>query len=288
MSQIAGQAPPAAAPRKRRRLGVSVVLCLAVLIPIVISAVFGSAIAPHDPALQDPTLGALAPNGTYWLGTDDLGRDIFSRLIAGAYTAVAGPLLVALGTTLTGTVIGLLAAYRGGWFDTVAMRGVDLMYALPAMLVLIIAVGVLGGGYYVAVVLLIFLTVPTNIRLVRSAALSQKEMAYVESARVMGLSPARIIGVHILPNVSPTVVTNFLLDFVGALVGLSGLSFLGLGVPAGTADWGLMLAENRAIMDLNPMAIVAPAALITLTATAATVLADAAYKRISQAGAQRD
>ncbi|WP_283133950.1 ABC transporter permease [Rhizohabitans arisaemae] len=270
-----------------RRPGPVLLACLAALALVLVAAVLGERIAPYDPLLQDPARGAVGPGGLHWLGTDDLGRDIFSRLIAGAWTAIAGPLLVAIGTTLIGTALGLVAAYRGRTLDALIMRSVDLMYALPAMLVLIVVVGVLGGGYYAAVLMLILLVVPTDIRLVRSAALTQRELPYMESARVLGLSGSRIVLVHLLPNVLPTVVTNFLLDFVTALVGLSSLSFLGMGVPVGTPDWGLMLAENRSILDLNPWSVIAPALLITVTATAATMLADAGYDRISSAGARR-
>jgi len=257
------------------------VISLVVLGIIVLAAILGPWIAPYDPGAQNVDLGPSSPSGAHWLGTDDLGRDVFSRLLEGAHTALIAPVLIAIGTTVLGTSLGLLAGFRRGWLDSVVMRLSDLMFALPGLLILIVVVGIAGGGYVVSVVALIVLGAPSDIRVIRSVALGQRELAYVDAARTLGLSDRRIMFRHVLPNLAPTVTANMLLSFVFALVALSGLSFLGIGLPAGTPDWGLMIQENRDLLDLNPWAAVAPALLITITASAATVLGDSVFERLS-------
>ncbi|MFF4381074.1 ABC transporter permease [Kitasatospora sp. NPDC001547] len=254
---------------------------LAALAVIVLAAVLGDWAAPYDPALQNVELGPAGPSATHLLGTDDLGRDVLSRLLAGAGTALVAPVLIALGTTLLGTTLGLLAGYHRGLLDAVLMRLGDLLYALPGLLVLIVLVGVAGGGTTVAVLALIVLNAPADIRIIRSLALGQRELAYVDAARTLGLPARRIVFRHVLPNLAPTVTANLLLSFVSALVALTGLSFLGIGLPAGTPDWGLMIQENRTLLDLNPWAAVAPALLIMTTAIAATLLGDSIFERLN-------
>ncbi|MFI6600611.1 ABC transporter permease [Nonomuraea sp. NPDC050536] len=248
----------------------------------VVAAVAGSWLAPYDPAAQDLALGATGSSAAHWLGTDDLGRDVLSRMLVGAWSALSWPVLVTLGTTALSTTLGLLSGYRRGWVDALMMRTVDLAIAMPGMLMLIVIVGVLGGGYAWAVLAMAVLFTPGDIRVVRSLTLAQRELAYAEAARTLGLSSRRIMFRHLLPNLAPTVVANALLSFVAALVSLAGLSFLGVGLPAGTPDWGLMVEENRKLLDLNPWASIAPAALLTVVACAATLLGDRAFETMSR------
>ena len=139
-------------------------------------------------------------------------------------------------------------------------------------------------AYLLAVLVLTIFVIPADIRLIRSATLAQRELPYVESARILGLSPARVMTIHVLPNILPTLAATVLLEFVAAIVTISGLSFLGLGVQAGTPDWGLMVAENRDIMTVNAWAVLGPAGAISLTALAATVCGDWLYDKVSQRG----
>lgn len=269
--------------RERIVLGIAT----AVLGLMVLAALFGPLAAPYDPGLQNLELSSAGPSAAHWLGTDELGRDIFSRLLAGAGSALWGPVVAAIGTTALGAALGLVAGYYRGWIDATLMRVTDLMIALPGLLVLIVLVGVVGGGYAWSVAALIVLSAPGDVRVIRSLVLAQRDLAYVEAAQTLGLRPRRIMFRHILPNLAPTVLANLLLTFVTALVALSGLSFLGIGLPPGTADWGLMIDENRRLLDLNPWASLAPAILITLAATAATLLGDGIFDRLSARGVQR-
>jgi ABC-type dipeptide/oligopeptide/nickel transport system permease subunit len=277
-------AEPAEAER-RSRLGLLAWGCLAYLVGLAVVAALAPLIAPFDPAEQHLLDSAVPPDSTYWLGTDTLGRDILSRLMYGARTALVGPTIVAIGAGLLGTALGLLAGFRGGRVDTVTMRLIDLAYAVPPLLVAIVVVGLFGGGYWLAVVVLIVLSAPADVRVVRSAAMAQRELPYVAAARVVGVRGFGLAVRHVLPNITPTVTANVLLEFVGGLIALSALAFLGLGVAAGTPDWGLMIAENRSILDLNPWAVIAPAILIMLTAVAMTILGDRVYDILTRRGA---
>lgn len=247
-------------------------IALSLFVLALLAAVFGSLIAPQDSNAQDLTASMQGPSSDHWLGTDQLGRDTFSRLIVGARTAVLGPLVIAFMTTLLSTLVGLVAGYLGGWTDAVVGRFLDIIYALPPLLVAIVVVGVLGGGFGLALGVLIVLNVPAGFRSMRAAALEQRALPYIEAARVLGQSRSRIMFRHLLPNILPILYATFFLSFTYSFVDLSTLSFLGLGVPPGTADWGRMAAENRTLVFQNPLAVVAPLLAIMLTAVSANLL----------------
>jgi peptide/nickel transport system permease protein len=254
---------------------------------VLVCSAFGSLLAPHDATYQDLLTGPAGPSGAHWLGTDTLGRDVASRIIVGARTAVLGPAVVACGAMLIGGALGLLSGYLGGTVDQSIMRWVDLMYALPGLLVAIVVVGVVGGGYWLAVGLLIVLSAPYDTRLIRGATLEQRSKPYVEAARTLGVSSSSIMRREIWPNVFPVALANTLLQFAFALVGLSALSFLGLGAPPGTPDWGRMLADNRPMLFDTPAAVLAPAGAIILTAVAVNLLGDLLEERFADRGRAR-
>jgi peptide/nickel transport system permease protein len=266
----------------RRRLPVLTAIALVVAAAVAVAVVFGSHIAPHDPDAQDLILGASGRSAEHWLGTDDLGRDVFSRMIVGARAALIGPLVVALLTLLVGAPLGLMAGYYGGRVDGAISRGADLIWALPALLVAIVVLGVVDGGYWLTVAVIAFLSLPHMIRLSRSATLVQARLPYVDAVRTMGLSGPRIMARHVFPNVSPTIVATFLLDFVGALIVFSSLAFLGIGLEPGSADWGTMLASGRELLFVNPWLLLGPGIAIVLTAASVTLLGDWAYERLSE------
>lgn len=271
----------------RRRFSGLVVLSFVVITAVVVMAVFGSFIEPHDPNAQDLAAAMAKPSGQHWLGTDAFGRDVLSRLIAGSRTALIGPLVIAIGSMLAGNVLGVLAGFRGGWIDAVIMRCADLMWAIPALLVLIVVAGAVGGGYWLAVGLLLVLTIPLDTRVVRGATLEQTPRPYVEAARTLGVSDWRIMLLHIWPNVSPIAVANAFLVFAGSLVGLAGLSYLGLGASVGTPDWGLMLAQGQDLLFVNPVAELSSGVMIVITATSMNLIGDWLYQRLVSRGATR-
>jgi peptide/nickel transport system permease protein len=276
-----------AAERRRRKFPIVIGLCIAFVVAVAVCAIFGRLIAPHDAFGQDLLNTVQGPTSEHWFGTDSLGQDVFSRTIVGARTAVMGPLVIAFGAMLLGSLLGTLAGYRGGTSDFAIMRWADLMYALPSLLVAIVVVGVLGGGYWIAVILLMVLTAPYDARLIRASVLEQRPRAYVEAARALGLPSRRIMFVHVWPNVLPIVIANTFLNFAFSLVALAGLSYLGLGASPGSADWGRMISDNRNLLFENPLAPLGPAMALVLTAVAVNLLGDWAYERVADRGRAR-
>lgn len=270
--------------RRRRRLPVTIALAFAVLAAAVLAVVFGGVLYPD--AMRQDILSGLLPAGTpgHLLGTDELGRDVWAMTVAGAASALIGPVCVAIGSMVLGIVLGTLAGYERGWLDIVISRWTDLLLALPVLLAAIVVSGVFGGGYWVTVVLLILLFSPSDIRIVRAGVLEQSSRPYIEAARMLSLSRWRVMFRHILPNVSTLVITNVMLNIAFALVAFSSLSFLGVGVPPGTADWGRQLTDNRAIMFDNPSAVIVPALLIIVVASAVNLVGDWMGQRLSQVG----
>lgn len=246
----------------------------ACVLVVLVCTIGGAAVAPGSPDVQRLLVGDTPPSAEFWAGTDKLGRDVLARTVVGARTALIGPTVVAVGAFTVATVLGLLAGYFGGWIDSVIMRGVDIILALPGPLIAIVVVGVTGGGYWTAVSVLVVLFVAPDTRIVRSAVLVQRSQPYIEAARIQNIPRHRILFVHILPNVMPIILSYAVLDFAFALVNLAGLSFLGLGVEPGTADWGRMLFENRNILFTNPTALLLPAAMIVVTAGSINMLGD--------------
>jgi peptide/nickel transport system permease protein len=268
----------------RRPLIVAAVL---VVVLAALCATLGRTLAPYDPAAQDLLTGLQLPSLQHPLGTDNAGRDILSRVIVGTGRTMLGPLIIAASSALIASVLGLLAGYRGGWVDSAIMRGADLLYAFPALLAAIVLIGVIGGGYLSAVFVMVLLTWPSDVRIVRGATLDQRNLPYVDAARTLGLRQARIIGVHVWPNVLPLIVTNAFLNFAYGLVALSSLSFLGLGVEPGAADWGLMISENLALLQANPTAVLAPGVALVLVAVSMNLLGDAVYEALQDRGRAR-
>jgi peptide/nickel transport system permease protein len=267
---------------RRHGISIALLLCLALTAIVVACAIFGASIAPDSPFTQRLDIGDKPPSADFIAGTDLLGRDVLSRVIHGARTALVGPIIVAAGAFAIATLLGLLSGYLGGIVDTAVMRWVDFMLALPGPLVAIVVVGVIGGGYWTAVLVLIILFTAPDTRIVRSTVLEQRPLPYIDAARALGVSKRRILFVHILPNILPLILAYVVLDFAFALVNLAGLSFLGLGVEPGTPDWGRMLFENRNILFTNPLGLLLPAGMIILTAVSMNLIGDWLFERLTK------
>jgi len=264
-----------------RRTPVTVWIAMAFVAMAIVCAAFGRQIAPYPPNEQGLLLGDSPPSAEHWAGTDLLGRDVLSRTIVGARTALVGPAVVAAGAFAIATILGLWGGYVGGATDSLVMRWVDFMFALPGPLIAIVIVGVVGGGFWTAVAVLVVLFTAPDTRIVRSAVLEQRPLPYIEAARTLGIPRRRIMFRHIFPNILPLIAAYVVLDFAFALVSLAALSFLGLGVPPGTPDWGRMLFENRTILLTNPMAALLPATAIVVTAASINIIGDWTYERMS-------
>jgi peptide/nickel transport system permease protein len=254
---------------------------------VIVCALAGSWLAPHSPTAQDLSTGMTMPSGSHWLGTTKLGTDVFSIVIAGTRTAVVGPALIAIGAMVGGSALGLIAGYVGGRVESLILRWVDFMYALPGLIVAIVVVGVIGGGYWMAVITITVLSVPFDTRVVRSAVLTQRHLHYVEAGEMLGISRWRILFREIWPNVMPLELAQAFLSFSSALVTLASLSFLGLGVAPGTPDWGLLLSVSYPDLANNPFASIGPGLAIVLTSAAVNVVGDWIYESFSDRGRAR-
>ncbi len=269
------------------RIPILVALAWLFVLASLVAALFGHLITHISPSAQDPFSIATLPTGTHLLGTDGLGRDVFSRVVAGSTSALVGPLVVACSGFLLSGLVGIWAGYSGGLVDTITMRIVDFMFALPGLLITIVVVTLVQGGYWLAVGILCVLNVQGDIRLIRSATLAQRALPYVEAERITGIPRWRIMYRHIGRNILPILLADFAIDFAGALVALAGLAFLGLGAQPGTADWGLMLTENEQILFQNPWAALAPGLAIVVLATSVNLIGDFIYERRRAASVER-
>jgi peptide/nickel transport system permease protein len=267
-----------------RSVPVSIGIALFVISVLLVLAVVGQWIWPVSPSAQHLLNVAAPPGSENWLGTDTLGRDVTARIVAGCQSAVIGPFIISASGLVLSSVLGIGAAYLGGAVDTITMRFVDFMLALPGLLIVIVIVSLGGGGYWMAILVLCLFNVQGDIRIVRGAALDQKSLPYIEAARVLGIPRWRIMFRHILPNVSAILVANFAIDFALALVALSGLAFLGLGSQPGTPEWGSMLSDNETILFSNPYGALAPAAAIVLLALSVNLVGDWIYDRYAGRG----
>ncbi|MFD6053979.1 ABC transporter permease [Agromyces sp. NPDC060279] len=270
--------------RRRRGVPATIVVCLIVLAAAFLAVVLGPVLYPE--ATKQDILSSLMPAGSpgHPLGTDELGRDILALTVAGAASALVGPVCVAVGSMLLGILLGTLAGYERGPLDFVISRWTDLLLALPVLLAAIVVSGVFGGGYWTTVALLVLLFSPSDIRIVRAGVLEQSARPYIEAAQMLSLSRWRVMFRHILPNVSSLVITNAMLNVAFALVAFSSLSFLGVGVPPGTADWGRQLTDSRSIMFDNPAAVIVPAVLIIAVACAVNLVGDWLGQRLTRSG----
>jgi len=241
-----------------------------------------------EAASKQSILDSLLPPGSagHWLGTDELGRDVLLFTMAGTGSAIFGPVVIATGSMAVAIVLGTLAAYLRGSVDWVVGRAVDLLLSLPVMLVAIVVAGIFGAGYWVTVLMLIALFTPSDIRIIRAGVTEQAPRPYVEAAQMLSLPMCRVMFRHIVPNIWPLIVTNFMLNLAIALVTLSSLSFLGIGVAPGTADWGRQITDGRAIFSDNPAMLLAPTILIVVTAMAINFLGDQLGERVRARGIQ--
>lgn len=259
---------------RRRRVPLSVALSWAFIAIFIVWIVFGGVLAPH--ALRQYLSVGVTPAGSlpHIFGTDALGRDVWQLSIAGARSALVGPVVIAAGSMVIGIIGGLTSAYWGGLWDAVVSRLSEILLALPVMLLAIVIAGIAGGGYWLTVVVLIILFSPSDIRMVRSAALQQLPKPYLESARVLRLPTWQILAKHLLPNVFPIVWASFFVNIAFALVSLSSLSFLGLGVSPQDADWGRQLSDARSLLFSNPAAALVPGILIIVAAVSINLAGD--------------
>lgn len=251
------------------------VVGLVITLLLILIAIFAPWLSPHSPYAVTPEFSA-APSSAHWLGTDQVGRDVLARLLYATRVAVTvGFGTVALYVTF-GTIIGLWAAYLGGWVDMIVMRITDMFMSFPYMMVILVVVSVLGPTLWTLVLVLALFSWPSIARLVRGSVLTLKQMDYIKAGVALGLSTPRIVFRHILPNALAPIIVNATFGVAAAIMAESGLSFLGMGVQPPTASWGNMLtdAQSISVMTDQPWLWLPPGIMILVTVLAINFVGD--------------
>jgi peptide/nickel transport system permease protein len=248
--------------------GLSVIVLVAAII------ILGPLISPYDPDRLSLAARLAAPNWHHWFGTDEVGRDLLSRVIWGARTSViAGIAAVAVAMSI-GTSLGALSGFSGGWIDTVIMRVMDVLLAFPSFILTMTLAAALGPSLVNAIVPIAIVRIPFYVRLARGQALTLRDRAYVRAAVSFGSSPWHIVWRHILPNSMAPIIVQATLDIGLAILAISALSFIGLGAQQPTAEWGAMVASGRAYFLDQWWYATFPGLAILLTAVGFNLLGD--------------
>lgn len=242
---------------------------------LLVAVILAGKIAPNDPYRTNATLIRLAPCREYPFGTDNLGRCVFSRVLFGGRTTIAATFFLVAISFGIGTFIGILCGFYGGVFDRIFMRIADIFLSFPQMVVAIAVAGILGGGMAGAMVALGITMWVAFARLARSHTISIRNEPYIMTSILAGKGGVYIMFRHILPNILAPVLTNALTQIGTTMIGLSGLSFLGLGVIPPTAEWGSMISEGRAYIQIAPWTVLFPALATIVTITLFNYLGDA-------------
>ena len=242
---------------------------------LLLASFFSEYLTPCDPYLQDLSNAKAAPSAAHLLGTDRYGRDMLSRVIVGSRTSIYSTLLLVAIVTAIGTVVGVICGWRGGkWTDTILMRISDMFLAFPGLVFALAVAGVLGGGLHNAIIALAAISWPKYARIARSQTLAQKEMPYIKAAVLSGSSTAKILTLHILPNIIGPILVTSMLDIGTMMMELAGLSFLGLGAKPPGAEWGSMMSDTRSLLTTVPWVTLAPGFAIFLSVMVFNLLGD--------------
>lgn len=247
---------------------------VSILLTLLVVALLADLIVPYDPLKPFPATAFLPPSAQHPFGTDDIGRDVFSRVIAGTRISFQVALMVLVIASAIGVVVGSVAGYFGGIVDEVAMRVADVFFAFPHFLLAMAIVAALGPGITNAMLAIAIVYWPRYARLIRGSILSIKHQTYIEAARALGLSHTRIMGRHILPNAAPLLIVQATMDAGLAILTTASLSFVGLGAVPPMAEWGAMVAQGRTFVTSAWWIPTFPGLAISITVTGYMFLGD--------------
>ena len=247
----------------------------AFMVFIAFMAVFAPIVSTHDPYKQSLRSRMKPPTTEHWLGTDEVGRDVYSRLVYGARISLFVGIVGTAAGVVLGTIVGLISGFFGGWVDTLVMRVIDIMYSFPGIVLAILLISVLGPSIVNLILVLAIWAVPSLSRIVRGNVLSLKEQDYAEAARALGAGRLRIMFLHLLPNSLAPIIVYATLGVAGAILTTAALGFLGLGVQPPQAEWGNMLSNGRQYLRRAPLLMVFPGALISMTVISINLIGDA-------------
>lgn len=230
----------------------------------IILAALAPVIAPYDPYEIDLVNKLQPPSAEHIMGTDDKGRDIFSRILYGSQLSLAVGFVSVFIGALFGIILGIVSGYYGGWVDTIIMRFIDVLLAFPGLLLALAIVSALGPSLINVMIAVGVFSVPTFARIVRGSTLSVKKMEYIDAIKVLGASDAKIIFVHILPNIMSPIIVQGTLRLATSILSVAGLSFLGMGAQPPTPEWGAMLSDGRDFLFTAPHIALFPGIAIAL------------------------
>ncbi|MFF5996676.1 ABC transporter permease [Lysinibacillus sp. KU-BSD001] len=247
---------------------------MGIVLFFILLAIIGPYIAPQGINEQNLAERLVPPSSEYWFGTDDLGRDIFSRILHGTRISLTVGFTAVILSAVTGSFLGIIAGYYGRWLDTMISRLFDIMLAFPSILLAIAIVSILGPSLQNALIAIAIINVPNFGRLIRSRVLTVKEEEYIHAARAIGMKNARILWRHILPNSMTPIIVQGTLAVATAIIEAAALGFLGLGAEAPTPEWGKMLADARIFLLNAPWAMIFPGLAIMLTVIGFNLMGD--------------
>ena len=250
------------------------VVGLALILVLALSAALAPWLAPYDPTRQSLIEKRATPGAKYWLGADEFGRDILSRVIYGSRVALLVGVLSVLIALAAGLVLGTIAGFAGGWLDAVVMRGIEILLAFPYLLLALAIVAAMGTGALNTTIAVGVWGIPTVTRMVRGSVLALRETEYVGAARALGAATPALLRRHILPNVIPGLVVYATLFMANAILLEAALSFLGLGVQPPTASWGLMVSTGRDVLLVAPHVATVPGLAIMVAVLAFNLVGD--------------
>jgi ABC-type dipeptide/oligopeptide/nickel transport system permease subunit len=250
------------------------VVGLALIVVLALSALLAPWLAPYDPARQSLIEKRAKPGAKYWLGADEFGRDILSRVIYGSRIALLVGVLSVLIALVGGLVLGTVSGFAGGWLDAVMMRGIEILLAFPYLLLALAIVAAMGTGALNTTIAVGVWGIPTVTRMVRGSVLALRETEYVGAARALGAATPALLRRHILPNVVPGLVVYSTLFMANAILLEAALSFLGLGVQPPTASWGLMVSTGRDVLLVAPHVATVPGVAIMVAVLGFNLVGD--------------
>lgn len=250
------------------------VLGAVILLFFLLVALFGPMFCTQDPLAQDLVHKYQQPSSEHWFGTDNLGRDNFTRMIYGARVSLSISFAGVMSGCLVGVLLGVCAGFFGGWVDTLVSRLIDILLAFPSLLLAITVVAILGSGTENTAIAIAIFSIPSIARMVRGIVMANKDAEYIQACRVMGASNARMIFTHIIPNAVSQIIVNITLNLGTAILTASSLSFLGLGVQPPAPEWGAMLSTGRDVIRAYPLAVLIPGIAITLVVMSFSLVGD--------------
>jgi peptide/nickel transport system permease protein len=232
---------------------------------ILVMSFFAPYFLPYDPLETNSTIMRQAPTAQHLFGTDNLGRDVLSRLLAGARTSIFATIMLVIISFFVGTIVGVICGYYGGALDDLVMRFTDILLSVPQLVLAIAVAGMLGGSLVNTMIAIGITSWTSYARLARSHAMRIRQLPFINACRLTGCSDAHIIITHVVPNLIGPMLVNATLEIGTTMLSIAGLSFLGLGVAPPTPEWGAMVSESRNYLQLAPWAVFAPALAILLT-----------------------